>query len=482
MQTRKLRKYEIYEVSCSALVSEGYGLVHLKAENLKYPVKPLTGFILGILPSETGYIKVTRVRSKHFFGVLLSQKEIKEITNEEVYRLHKEKPSKPLFEHKKWALLNVSKERVDETCESFTFCGGCKLLHLPYEKTLEYKKNWLNIHFQREKIELPNVEVISLSDPYHYRNNIQVHINKYAKRGFYAPMSYRTMPFPEKGCLLFDQNIFDKSFPEKLKLERCIRSRIDDFSKTVNYASLNSPEDKNLMFQYNIEFPEKTVSTITIPNTSFFQVNSKILPLWLKKIEGYIKQTRGEKNIQSKEIKVLEIFSGFGFITSLINYSLPLKSMGIDILKKEDLKKIKIENNLFDLPKNHEQKTKDNNVALAGGVFNNNRKEFEQNYIEANINELEKLSKENKKQIQNYNADIILINPPRGGFMPSQIEIFFKEIWPEFKKPIIYSSCNAATFARDVNKLKELGYQLKEITLFDFFPWTSHFEVLGLLL
>ena len=46
-------------------------------------------------------------------------------------------------------------------------------------------------------------------------------------------------------------------------------------------------------------------------------------------------------------------------------------------------------------------------------------------------------------------------------------------------RTLIYISCNPATFARDVVRLKTKGYELKLTQPVDLFPQTHHIEVVG---
>ena len=44
---------------------------------------------------------------------------------------------------------------------------------------------------------------------------------------------------------------------------------------------------------------------------------------------------------------------------------------------------------------------------------------------------------------------------------------------------ILYLACDPASFARDSRVLLEGGFQLTNLTLFDSFGHTTHYEVLG---
>lgn len=466
MQIRKLRVYDIVEATCSDIVSEGLGLSHIQSQDHK----PLTGFILGVMPGEVFLAKVTRVKSNHFHGVLLPKKDLadfleKNQNNNEgkawIGQQHQEKD----ICHEHWALIKKSAERKEPECGNFTYCGSCKLLHMSYEKTIEFKKKWLSVQLQRNHVEFPDIQVIESPRKKHYRNHVQIHINKFAQRGFYAPYSYTTKPFPESGCLLFDQRAVDENFPEEIKLERCVRARIDYLEDNTRVWSLYSKEEKNDSFTYHINYPEQSRTSVSILNRSFFQTNTSILPNWLGKIKELIHISKSGL----KDIKMLELFSGFGFISKMLSFEMNIRSMGIDILHPRDLG--------FNTIKNSAAK----NLGSNGSDKADNEDFFREHYIQQDLSFLSQLKPEKQDKIREFKPEIILLNPPRSGFLPSQLEFLFTEIMPDYKEPVIYSSCNGATFARDCAVFQNLGFKIENITLLDFFPWTSHYEVLALL-
>jgi 23S rRNA (uracil1939-C5)-methyltransferase len=77
---------------------------------------------------------------------------------------------------------------------------------------------------------------------------------------------------------------------------------------------------------------------------------------------------------------------------------------------------------------------------------------------------------------QNGKPDVVITDPPRAGMHPDVVERLM-EI--EASK-IVYVSCNAATQARDLIRLKE-KYDVVRIKPVDMFPHTQHVENVVLL-
>ena len=73
-------------------------------------------------------------------------------------------------------------------------------------------------------------------------------------------------------------------------------------------------------------------------------------------------------------------------------------------------------------------------------------------------------------------VDLLVIDPPRRGLSREALAAV-REIGASM---LAYISCNPATLARDLLSLKEV-YRARQVIPFDFFPHTSHFEVLTLL-
>lgn len=75
---------------------------------------------------------------------------------------------------------------------------------------------------------------------------------------------------------------------------------------------------------------------------------------------------------------------------------------------------------------------------------------------------------------------VFLVDPPRAGLGVFLDRILEKESTDRTSKPKwIYVSCYPESFAADLQKLKNHGYQLKRLTVVEQFPYTSHFELVA---
>jgi 23S rRNA (uracil1939-C5)-methyltransferase len=67
-------------------------------------------------------------------------------------------------------------------------------------------------------------------------------------------------------------------------------------------------------------------------------------------------------------------------------------------------------------------------------------------------------------------ADVVILNPPRSG-VDARVTT---ALTASSARAIIYISCDPATLARDVARLK--GWKVRDLVCYDMFPQTSHVE------
>lgn len=74
-------------------------------------------------------------------------------------------------------------------------------------------------------------------------------------------------------------------------------------------------------------------------------------------------------------------------------------------------------------------------------------------------------------------ADLVTVDPPRAGLAKGVRQA----IAASQTRRLIYASCDAATWARDIADLLGMGFELELIEPYDFYPQTHHVEILSLL-
>jgi 23S rRNA (uracil1939-C5)-methyltransferase len=74
-------------------------------------------------------------------------------------------------------------------------------------------------------------------------------------------------------------------------------------------------------------------------------------------------------------------------------------------------------------------------------------------------------------------ADLVVLDPPRKGCDPAALG----EVARLAPARILYVSCGLPSLARDLERLRQLGYRARRVRPFDFFPHTPHVETLTVL-
>ena len=343
-------------------------------------------------------------------------------------------------------IMEKSNDRVKPICPHYYECGGCNLMHLKYEKQLEFKKE--KIESILKKISNENIKVnnIYYDKDLNYRNKITLKVDK-NKIGYYKEKSNELIEI--ESCYIVDNKInegvkkikeFINKYPDNNISEIMIRVINNKIMISLDNISLNYKDIFIEVFNYldsiyinnNLIHGEKVLQE-TIDNfkfnispNSFFQVNKNISKIMYEKVVSYI----------DKSDITLDLYSGTGTITTLLSKK-SKKVIGIEVVK--------------DAVRDANENIKNNNITNV---------EFICDKVENKIDTLKKL-----------NINNIVLDPPRSGSDRKTLKTIL-EINPE---KIIYISCNPVTLARDYNILKD-KYIIKEINAFDMFPNTYHCE------
>jgi 23S rRNA (uracil1939-C5)-methyltransferase len=433
---------------CVDLSSEGKGVVKVNQDII---------FCDGLFPNEEADIEILYQRAGVYFGKVRK-------------------------------LYTLSNNRIQPKCKVCSSCGGCQYQQLNYQKQLEEKSARVNEALTRIGHIKTSIEpCLGMTNPYYYRNKIQMPYGKDKKGnvyyGFYKQNSHDIIPVKE--CVIEDKRgapilwdikelvkemnipIFNEDSGLGLLRYVLIRTsyHYDELMVVLIVSKLNFPGQRNFVDKLIKLHPEITTIvanenprhtnvilgnkekvlygkgyikdsilglTFEISASSFYQVNPIQVEVLYQQVLDFI--------TENNDI-VLDAYSGVGTI-------------GL-IASKKAKKVISVEIN----PSSHRN-------AIANAKRNN-------------VNNIEFYNDDASEFIVSYQGDIdvVIMDPPRKG----SDDKFINSILSKKPKKIIYVSCNPETLARDLEKLVN-DYQLIKVQPVDMFPQTCHVETVVLLI
>lgn len=351
----------------------------------------------------------------------------------EVVNIRLTKQKKDINEGKVISFLEKSNDRVDFICPYYDICKGCNIAHIEYKKSLEYKQDIVKDIIKRYSDIDINPEIVFDNNIYNYRNKItlRVYDNKLALVGdSFVNIDY---------CYLVNDNINNviklindidlscvkeviiKGISEIMVIIKGIINEEELLNKLSSIVTTIIVNDKKI---YGKDYITININNYTyaIYDSSFFQVNTSMISKLYDKVLEYA----GKGN------RLLDLYCGAGTI-------------GIYLAKN------------FNYVRGIEQ----NKDAIVSA--NKNKEINEISNIDFVCDEVCNIDK--------INEDVLIVDPPRHGLdKVTREKIMLSDV-----NRVVYVSCNPITLARDLNILKE-KYMLKDITLFDMFPNTSHVE------
>ncbi len=373
---------------------------------------------------------------------------VKNAIQGELVKIKITKKNKNYFEAITTSIIESSIFRDEPKCEYYDICGGCNIMHMCYEKQLEFKLNRVNHIF--EKLYKPvNIEQIEFSSQYYYRNKITLRVNE-EKLGLYSARTNSL--FDCEKCIISSKVLNDvililrnfifenrKHGISEIIIRECdndVMISLDKISDNIKkilidyikkFSFIKSVYVGNRIL-YGNKVLCKTLNELSfnVSSKSFFQVNKFVT----SKLYDYVLS-----NVNDCE-NVLDLYCGTGTITLLLSQKCK-NVIGIEVV--EDAVKNAIEN------------SKNNNIHNV-------------KFLNGKVEDL-------IDKIELKNIDTIVLDPPRSGSDKKTLNSIMK-INPQ---KIIYVSCNPVTLVRDL-KVLDNKYDIEHIKLFDMFPNTYHVE------
>ena len=382
-------------------------------------------------------------------------------------------------------LLETSCERVTPKCSLFPQCGGCQLQHFSSKHQAEFKRNIVQQAISHiGKLDLRVNEVLSMENPWKYRNKMQVpvQVDKDGKSvvGFYRTHSHVILPLTSceiqsdianrivntiqelldsygnaeyfRHLLLKTQektNEIMVVFVTKQRKVPYIQEMIDNivelYPNVCSVLQNVNGKDTNVILsdeEYVLSGRNYVVGKLQefsfqIASRSFFQINPMQTELLY------------ETAIRLAEIdntcKVADVYCGVGTISMfLAKYAKEV--IGIEIVPQA------IEN------------AKEN--ARNNGITN----------VSFMCGDAKHCTVQLAKQ--NHKIDVAVVDPPRKGCDTTTLDSLI-EMNP---KRIVYVSGNPSTLARDLRYLEDRNYKTQVVQPVDMFPQTYHVENVAVLI
>ncbi|MGY3804290.1 class I SAM-dependent RNA methyltransferase [Pigmentibacter ruber] len=375
--------------------------------------------------------------------------------------------------------------RTIPPCQYYDLCGGCQLQHISSEfqsnfklqwffETLKRIGKWNDSHFLKaEQI----LEVVYLKKEY-YRRRIRLHFDG-KNLGFKQSSSNKVTNI--SNCLITTELINNKIEFIKKALLKCVSllenkhweceieiTESDDEKIIIHVADVFN-FDKNLQISNIIKVIEKNLEInqdqhilikhpdlqkFKLKKQSFIQPHINCIFHYYKYIKFSIDLFLKKYQFRIQNFITYDLYSGAGVFTGIpyfagLQYNLKINCYGIEGIKEA----------IESLNQNYK------NLPVQGKT--------------QNVDDFIQEQFENKtKDPNNYHGiHILILDPPRSGCtitnMQKIVEICAKNAL------ILYLACDPASFARDSRVLLEGGFQLTNLTLFDSFGHTTHYEVLG---
>ena len=330
-------------------------------------------------------------------------------------------------------------------CVLFGTCGGCQYQDIPYGEELSRKEAILKELLIRELTLSENVfePITSSPEVYHYRNRLDLTLRKRnngeRQMGFMLPATQRLQEVTT--CSIARREIND--FLKTLK-EEAVQKLPEDY-KTANLVVRVGDEGKVFwggIGRRSLRMkPEDYFWTVVKGRKifyaldTFFQANLSILDRIVSRIESLV--------AWQKDTVFLDLYSGVGL------FGIALADRAQEVVMIEEVR---------------------DSVTLAEFNVSHHRL----THVKMLVGKVEVHLPEVLKELDGKPC-VALIDPPRGGLVSSAIETLGEA---QSLTSLFYLSCSPESLARDLKHLARVGWQVRKIMPFDFFPRTRHLETL----
>ena len=377
-------------------------------------------------------------------------------------------------------------------CSHFGICGGCTYQNLSYEAQLDLKKRQVEELIAKAGFDFTVENIYGSPITKGYRNKMEftfgdeekdgpLALGMHKKNSFYDIVSLKDCQIvdPDFNVLLqailsyfqftgatFYHKMRHEGFLRHLVMRRSVKTgdilinlitttqetldeesfvemltstkidgKIVGILHTLNdsLADVVQSDETRLLYGQDYFYEYLFDMRFKISPFSFFQTNTLGAEVLYEKVREYVGET--------KDKLIYDLYTGTGTIAQMMA-PVAKKVVGVEIVEEavEAAKKNAVDNKL------------NNCEFIAGDVLK----------VVDNLKE---------------KPDIIILDPPRDGINPKALN----KIINFGVNEMVYVSCKPTSLMRDLEILKEAGYEVKKCCLVDMFPGTVHVETVVLL-
>jgi len=371
------------------------------------------------------------------------------------------------------AVERPSERRVKPACPVYGECGGCQLMHLSYEGQLEAKRQ--RVVDALERIAgLKGIEVapcLGADEPWGYRHKIQMPVGEQLQLGLYARGSHRLVPVDR--CLIHcNQGEELLGTIRGLLQSSGLRAYVESSGKgtlrhlVVRTATtgeqlvilVTTGQQLEACRQLATQLMERAASVRGVVACINGRRDNRILTDQWEQLAGvgWLTERVAEMDFRisagsffqvfpaqaGRLVELVEAMAGPGGGRTALDGCCGVGLMALALARLGwSVQGVEVSQEAI-------------GDARWNAQANSLHATFECQQLEAAI------------------ADLVLLNPPRGGIEERVLEGIQAE-------RIIYISCDPATLARDIKRLS--GYAVQRVQPVDLFPQTAHVETVAIL-
>lgn len=466
-----MNKNEIYEVLIEDISNDGEGIGHFEDKNGSGKI---VVFVKDTAVGDYVKIKLIKCKKKYAFGKLIE-------------------------------IITPSLYRVAPVCEKAASCGGCAMMHMSYEKQLEYKFNKVKNCLSRiggvKDVEKLMEPIYGMKEPYHYRNKMQfpVGLDKEGNVtiGFYAGRTHSIIDL--KSCAI--------AHPVNDFIVKNLRQWLGKWQEKTGTFIYNETTNKGLVRHIltRVGFTTGELMVCIVINGKKYPDEACEKEL-IEAVEKSVNEYNNSKNKADLTIsleslcynintentnKILGKKGGVtyknGFISDYIgDVKFNISPMSFYQVNPAQTKV------LYDKALEYAELSKDEVVwdmycgigTISLFLAKNAKKVYgveivpqaiEDAEVNAKINNIDNVEficgKAEDVKIKEA-ADIVVVDPPRKGCDSALLDTI-SNMNP---KRLVYVSCDPATLARDVAYLRDKGFNVQKVSVVDQFGHSTHVE------